>query len=584
MNDKTDTNKQALPTDRFNLEFPPATPTYMDRMKAAEEVWPYLKPPWHPHLPGRECPVAEAFAPPEGGISPEEDYGFDVQGFLIIRGALSKEELRECNALLDRGVVPVGLSAHPTLTRYVEQLCGLAYRVDKPITMLERIQANTPCPMVGGNEPYNASRVYINQGHGRFCQGVHAIWALADMPAGAGGYKLLRGSHTINVPVPDCVLNGEDTYLESLGMSLQPVLQAGDLLLHASILAHSPQPWCYEGGPQRLAICEFVSVYARPSDFSADSPTEGGKSAELPWMINLSPEERIVLGLADTPESPASPLVSDGRHIRLGTTHPPDGSLYHPGLYDMRPSSPETVDPMEFFYWELTGFLVVRKVMDQAWLDEANAAVDANMHRVDFESSARIQVGGSAKMQGTGRPGLEVTALPEEHRTPFQKMLAHPALVHRLNWMLGGHFRAYGMGGIITTRRGGGGQILHGGGDPVYSNINWWIYRCQNGRCYTGQVNVTWQLRDVTDREGGFVVVPGSHHARFPLPSNDSGDPAGHKGVFHPQMRAGDVLFFMGGAACHGAWAWHNDVDRRCVLNAYWSKDMARQGWVNNLK
>ncbi len=44
------------------------------------------------------------------------------------------------------------------------------------------------------------------------------------------------------------------------------------------------------------------------------------------------------------------------------------------------------------------------------------------------------------------------------------------------------------------------------------------------------------------------VVVPGSHHARIPLPSNDSGDPAGHKRVLHPKMRAGDLLLFMGGA------------------------------------
>jgi hypothetical protein len=30
----------------------------------------------------------------------------------------------------------------------------------------------------------------------------------------------------------------------------------------------------------------------------------------------------------------------------------------------------------------------------------------------------------------------------------------------------------------------------------------------------------------------------------------------------------------------HGAWAWHSDVDRRCVLNAYWSRGMARQSFV----
>jgi ectoine hydroxylase-related dioxygenase (phytanoyl-CoA dioxygenase family) len=52
------------------------------------------------------------------------------------------------------------------------------------------------------------------------------------------------------------------------------------------------------------------------------------------------------------------------------------------------------------------------------------------------------------------------------------------------------------------------------------------------------------------------AAVPGSHHAQLPLPSNDSGDPAGHKRVLHPQMQAGDLLFFMGGATTHGAWSW----------------------------
>ena len=56
-----------------------------------------------------------------------------------------------------------------------------------------------------------------------------------------------------------------------------------------------------------------------------------------------------------------------------------------------------------------------------------------------------------------------------------------------------------------------------------------------------------------------------------------------HQGVVHPRMQAGDLLFFMGGATTHGAWAWHSEVDRRCVLNNYWSKDLARVSWVHGL-
>lgn len=571
-------------TDGSKMETPLATPTYRERMQAAHEVWPHLKPPWHPYLPDQKITVSEAPAPADGGMSPEENYGFDVQGFLIVRGVLTKAELEECNRLVDQGSVPGALSTHPVLVRYVEQLCGLAYRVEKPVEMVEQLEPGISQSMTGGDEPRNPSRGYFHQGASRFCQGLRAVWAFADVPAGAGGITLLPCSHTVNVPVPDCVLDGEDTYLESLSMCLQPVLQAGDLLLHAGTLAHGLRPWQDTGGPQRLAACEFVSVFARPSDFSADSLSEGGQNEEAPWMEGLGTEERTVLGLMDTADGPAMPLLSDGKRTWIDSDACSSGKLYHPGVYDNQPTPVEAVDPLEFFYWELTGFLVVRNVMNQDWLDAANAAIDANMHRVDYDDAAKIQADGSHRMRGTSRPGLSVLDLPAEHRAPFLKMLAHPALVHRLNWMLGGHFRTEGLGGVFTTRRGGGGQILHGNGDPIYPNINWWPYLYRNGRCYTGQLNVAWQLHDVTDQEGGFVVVPGSHHGRYPLPSNDSGDPAGHKGVLHPRMQAGDLLFFMGGATCHGAWAWHSDVDRRCVLNAYWSKDMARFAWVNGLE
>ncbi|HCQ03219.1 MAG TPA: hypothetical protein DIT99_22170, partial [Candidatus Latescibacteria bacterium] len=71
--------------------------------------------------------------------------------------------------------------------------------------------------------------------------------------------------------------------------------------------------------------------------------------------------------------------------------------------------------------------------MDQDWLEAANAVIDANIHLVDYTAAAKIEVGGSHRMRGTSRPGLSVVDLPAKDRAPFQKMLAHPALVHRLN-------------------------------------------------------------------------------------------------------------------------------------------------------
>ena len=121
-----------------SMEKIPKTPTYQQRLKAAQERWVHLKPPWHPHLPGQEVAVPEAKNIAGDNMSPEEHYGFEVKGFLIVRNVLNKSELMECNDLIDQGKMPLGLCANPILLRYIEQLCGLAYRLDKPLTMLEQ--------------------------------------------------------------------------------------------------------------------------------------------------------------------------------------------------------------------------------------------------------------------------------------------------------------------------------------------------------------------------------------------------------------------------------------------------------------
>jgi|EP01043_Picozoa_sp_COSAG02_P085135 hypothetical protein len=88
------------------------------------------------------------------------------------------------------------------------------------------------------------------------------------------------------------------------------------------------------------------------------------------------------------------------------------------------------------------------------------------------------------------------------------------------------------------------------------------------------------------------------------MPDTDPADPANHKGLVHPLMEPGDVrftstwyrieafcrrsapvfqkfglwnaqvIFFMGGATAHGAWATHTDKPRRVALFNYLSKEI----------
>ena len=587
-----------------------AATQHSERLREADAQWRRRRPHWHPggNEPERGVTV-EVKRRESHLLSDEEAWAFDVHGFLVIKGALQGGELAECQSLAAVGSVPAALATHPAALRYVEQFCGAAWRLEAPASLVEWESATTSAgasgrPVIaGGNVPHNPSRAYYHQNGSRWCQGLRAMWALSDVPTRGSGLRLLPASHTLNVPIPEEVLRGEDDYLESLGMELQPELEAGDLLLHAATLAHGLVRRA-TSAPPRLCSCSYLAVYARPADPSADVAFAGGE----PFLAELGPVERSVLGLSPVPGEGLSAggpgmqaaLLSDGeKTVRLET--PAEvaaraGLPYHPSGLPPRITSPATgaaiVDPLEFFYWELTGFLVVRGAMDSTLLAAANAVLDRQQQRrateqtvVPTQSTEQADV--TAHMAGTSSPDFQFDLMSLQDpadRAPFIRMLAHPALVQRLSWMMGGHFRAESLGRVLQTRPGGAGQGLHGNGDPIYSNNSWWNYNFESssGRLHTGQINVAWQLHDVTDEEGGFVVVPGSHHARLPLPSNDSGDPAGHKRVLHPQMNVGDLLLFMGGATTHGAWSWPaaSQRDRRAVLNAYWSKDMARLGWV----
>ena len=93
----------------------------------------------------------------------------------------------------------------------------------------------------------------------------------------------------------------------------------------------------------------------------------------------------------------------------------------------------------------------------------------------------------------------------------FQRMIANPALVQRLNWVMGSGFECMMCNGFLFGK-GSSGHSLHSPATPAKVTNH---YRQQNGRVYAEYLNVAWQLRDVTPADGGFVCVPGSHQNRL---------------------------------------------------------------------
>jgi hypothetical protein len=93
-----------------------------------------------------------------------------------------------------------------------------------------------------------------------------------------------------------------------------------------------------------------------------------------------------------------------------------------------------------------------------------------------------------------GPPSGGLLGLPRPFCEPFRRMLDCPALVSRLNWMMGAGWAVPHIGrhmGIRTTRRGDVGLFLHAAATPVgpTNQMTWF-----DGHCHCEYVNVTYQV------------------------------------------------------------------------------------------
>ena len=507
-------------------------------------------------------------------MSNEENYAFDVAGYLHVPGVLTQEEVAALNEALDvvgesekllggdssHRELFRNLLVHPQLVWYLNQIIGHGFRLDQAPRLLGQREGEASTTLVGGDEPRNPSLAYRQQNGRRSCQGVKAVWVLDDVEEGDGGLVVVQASHKSNVETPLDLSTGVD----DMGVVVQPELKAGDLFLVAAPTLQGVRPWKDE--PKRLLTYGYAARAAVQSNpVGPHSETES-----LPeWAEEATPAQKAVMYVPGYKGSSPPPVINtDGEETWVEE----DPSILHPSIYTRDPDS--GIDEKEFYFWDLNGYVVVRGVMDEQWLAEANEAVDKFQDRIVVgEELAR----GSISQAGTGRPLLPgLLDLPDPYNAPFRRMIAHPAVVQRLNWMGGSGYR---MGGatVFCAVQGTSGHSLHDGNEPMTPSRGYYF---KNGRSYAETVTITWQLRDVEQGLGGFACVPGSHKTQYSMPSGirTCDDTMGL--VVQPVMKAGDVLFFMDGGCTHGALAWKNPVPRRGVLIKYQSKNVNWGGGV----
>ena len=497
-------------------------------------------------------------------MNADEDYGFDVSGYLHIPGLLSTAEVGACNRAIEAGEVAHGRSdsgplravlESPGLAGYLESLCGADYVLDKgPILVGDGVEETAGAPLSMGPPEDRRRLRYANYADTRVSKGLRLFLALAPTPDD-GGVILVPGSHNrVSEPPADFLAGTDD-----LGMTEQPELQAGDILLCSTTTLYG-----IRGRPGRLLEIQIIQ--------SGVTPSGGHDEVEGPeWLSELSPEKQLVVGPRMTGRS--GRLVSDGTRSWVADVEEQPAAVVF-GLDEH--SQP---DPDEYWFWDVRGYLVLRGVMDAAWLAAANRALDAALEMQESlppghptriedvpeqayrENDYQWPEETSDRLYGTiHRPRIGgLYQLPHPHCEPFRRMIAHPAVVRRLNWMLGYGYREADDAMCCSYPKGTSGGSLHGQNPRSFT--------LHHGRHLCEQVNVAWALHDEApgfgEVSGGFICVPGSHKAHYPIPGGLTTSidlPQVHK----PAMKAGDVLFF--GTVAHGTTAWRSEWPRRTVI------------------
>ncbi len=286
-------------------------------------------------------------------ISEEEKYTFDLQGFLVVPGVLTVNEVAAANAALDHyrdqvkpradstsgGAVGfVGKSrrleltgmlgwpephrapfrrmlVHPVVVSCLNAFCGPGFRLDHGPWLLGATKGTEGHRLHGSGTPFNPPVWYHVQNGRIHCRGVTVAWQLADCAEGEGGFCVIPGSHKSREPMPPELIDME----EDMGVVVQPAMRAGDLLFFAETAAHGALPWRADH-ERRSVLYKYASRGAARYVGRHFEPQK--RYGE--WVSELTPEQRAVLygpgahlGTVNLPDGEQPILESDGERVWL---------------------------------------------------------------------------------------------------------------------------------------------------------------------------------------------------------------------------------------------------------------------------
>jgi hypothetical protein len=224
------------------------------------------------------------------------------------------------------------------------------------------------------------------------------------------------------------------------------------------------------------------------------------------------------------------------------------------------------MNEQERYDFDIRGFCVLEDVLSSSQVAELNALLD------DYDLWKNTGSGGLRDIWRRDESFMTVGPIHMWDK-PFRELISNPAVLPYLSELIGPDFR-YDHGHALIMRRGSQSLRLHGGGTPWDPGH---FYLVKDGKIRNGEVTASYCLTDTPPGSGGFVAIPGSHKASFPLPAEYLSPEDGKAPIVHVPVRAGSVVIFSE-ALSHGTAPWTADYERRIVLVKYCPGNLAVAG------
>ena len=199
-------------------------------------------------------------------MTPEEKFMFDLEGYLVVRNVLSKEEVDQCNEVADRiardqfeiyrddGLKLArnitlwdpciqSLIDHPKIVPYLIELLGPSIHFDQDYCIfLDKGGSKGPLHAGTMKSKTELFPFFYTYHDGIMRNGLTTlVYALTPVRKGDGGFCCIPGSHKSNfqLDIPEDVMY----FRRPAHYVVQPELEPGDLIIFTEATVHGTMPW-----------------------------------------------------------------------------------------------------------------------------------------------------------------------------------------------------------------------------------------------------------------------------------------------------------------------------------------------------